>query len=87
MKRYDDTSTEIKRVWVQPDNRGQHIAGTMMQLVEHKARQQGFAKVILQTRPQMTEAVAMYTKRGYYLIPNYPPYDKLVGAVCYAKDL
>ena len=26
-------------------------------------------------------------KRGYHIIDNYPPYDKLVGAVCYAKDL
>ena len=87
LKRYDDKSAEIKRVWVQPESRGQHIAGEMMQLIEQKARQQGFARVILQTRPQMTEAVVMYTKRGYYLIQNYPPYDKLVGAVCYAKDL
>ena len=87
LKRYNDKSTEIKRVWVQPEYRRQHIADKMMQLVEQKAKEQGFARVILQTRPQMTEAVGMYTKRGYKLIENYPPYDKLVGAVCYAKEL
>ena len=87
LKRYDDKSTEIKRVWVQPEYRRQHIADKMMQLVEQKAKEQGFARVILQTRPQMNEAVGMYTKRGYKLIENYPPYDKLVGAVCYAKEL
>ena len=87
LKRYDDKSTEIKRVWVQPEYRRQHIADKMMQLVEQKTKEQGFARVILQTRPQMTEAVGMYTKRGYKLIENYPPYDKLVGAVCYAKEL
>ena len=87
LKRYDDKSTEIKRVWVQPEYRRQHIADKMMQLVEQKAKEQGFARVILQTRPQMTEAVGIYTKRGYKLIENYPPYDKLVGAVCYAKEL
>ena len=87
LKRYDDKSTEIKRVWVQPEYRRQHIADKMMQLVEQKAKEQGFARVILQTRPQMTEAVAMYTKRGYKLIENYPPYDKLAGAVCYEKIL
>jgi ribosomal protein S18 acetylase RimI-like enzyme len=87
LKRYDDKSTEIKRVWVQPEYRRQHIADKMMQLVEQKAKEQGFARVILQTRPQMTEAVGMYTKRGYKLIENYPPYDKLIGAVCYAKEL
>ncbi len=87
LKRYDGNSTEIKRVWVQPEYRRQHIAGTMMDLIEQKARQQGLARVILQTRPQMTEAVAMYESRGYHLIENYPPYDKLVGAICYAKNL
>ena len=87
LKRYNDKSTEIKRVWVQPEYRRQHIADKMMQLVEQKAKEQGFARVILQTRPQMTEAVVMYTKRGYKLIENYPPYDKLIGAVCYAKEL
>ena len=87
LKRYNDKSTEIKRVWVQPEYRRQHIADKMMQLVEQKAKEQGFARVILQTRPQMTEAVGMYTKRGYKLIENYPPYDKLIGAVCYAKEL
>ena len=87
LKKHDDKSTEIKRVWVQPDNRGNHIASSMMDLIEQKAKQQGFARVILQTRPQMTEAVRMYESRGYHLIENYPPYDKLAGAVCYAKDL
>ena len=36
---------------------------------------------------RMPDAVALYTKRGYTLIPNYPPYDQLDGAVCYAKIL
>ena len=87
LKKYDETSTEIKRVWVQPEYRGRHIASELMSMVEHIAREQGFERLILQTRPQMTEAVKMYEKRGYILIPNYPPYDSLKGAVCYAKEL
>ncbi len=35
----------------------------------------------------MEEAVRLYTDRGYVLIENYPPYDKLDGAICFAKDL
>lgn len=87
LKKYSEQAAEIKRVWVQPDARGQHIASRMMDLVEQKAKDEGFAKVILQTRPQMKEAVGMYTKRGYQLIDNYPPYDKLVGAICFSKEL
>ena len=36
---------------------------------------------------QMEEAVHLYTKRGYVLIDNYPPYDKLEGVICFAKEL
>jgi ribosomal protein S18 acetylase RimI-like enzyme len=59
----------------------------MMKMIENKAKEQHFTRTILQTREAMTEAVSLYEKLGYYRIENYPPYDKLDGAVCYAKDL
>ena len=87
LKRYSDADAEVKRLWVEPVCRGQHIASALMDQIEEKARTSGYHRLILQTRPIMTDAVALYTKRGYALIPNYPPYDKLPGAVCYAKAL
>ena len=59
----------------------------MMDMAEEKAFRQGFDRTILQTRKIMTAAVSLYENRGYHLISNYPPYDKLEGAVCYAKEL
>ena len=87
LKRYSDADAEVKRLWVEPEYRGQHIASALMDQIEEKARDLSFRRVVLQTRPIMPDAVALYTKRGYALIPNYPPYDKLAGAVCYAKNL
>ena len=87
LKPYSDADAEVKRVWVEPAYRGQGIASALMDRIEEKARQMGFRRVILQTRPIMTDAAALYEKRGYALIPNYPPYDRLEGAVCYAKAL
>ena len=87
LKRYSDTDAEVKRVWVDPAYRGQGVASGLMDRIEDKARKMGFRRVVLQTRPIMPDAVALYTKRGYVLIPNYPPYDRLEGAVCYAKML
>ncbi len=87
LKPYNDCDAEIKRVWVEPNYRRRHIAADMMQMIENKAREQHFTRAILQTRVAMTEAVSLYEKLGYYRIENYPPYDKLEGAVCYAKDL
>ena len=87
LKAYSDSDVEIKRVWVDPEFRGNHISTAMMDALEKKALELGFKRTILQTRPQMEEAVHLYTKRGYVLVDNYPPYDKLEGAICFAKEL
>ncbi|MBR3018486.1 MAG: GNAT family N-acetyltransferase [Clostridia bacterium] len=87
LKPYSDTDAEVKRVWVDPAYRGQGIASALMDRIEDRARKAGFRRVVLQTRPIMPDAIALYTRRGYALIPNYPPYDRLKGAVCYAKAL
>ncbi len=87
LKRYPDGDAEVKLVWVEPGYRGKHIASKIMDLIEEKAVQSGFKRTILQTREKMYAAVSLYKNRGYYPIDNYPPYDKLEGAVCFAKDL
>ncbi len=87
LKKYNDSDVEIKRVWVEPDYRGRHIATELMDRIEDKAREMGFKRAVLQTRPIMEDAVGLYEKRGYELIGNYPPYDKLEGAICMALNL
>ena len=87
LKAYSDSDVEIKRVWVDPGFRGNHISSAMMDALEQRAAELGFGRAILQTRPQMEAAVHLYTKRGYELIDNYPPYDKLEGAICFTKRL
>ena len=87
IKQYSGTDAEVKRLWVEPAFRRQHIASRLMDKIEEKAWQMGFRRVILQTRPIMPDAVALYEKRGYCLIPNYPPYDQMEGAICFAKEL
>lgn len=87
LKRYSDTEAEVKRVWVNPTHRRHRIATLMMAILEDKAKAKGCRRTILQTREIMKDAVRLYTKRGYQRTDNYPPYDKLEGAVCFAKEL
>lgn len=87
LKEYSKSDVEMKRVWVEPKYRNCHIAMKMIDKIECKAGQQGYRRVILQTRKIMNDAVKLYRKLGYYQIDNYPPYDKLDGAICLAKDL
>lgn len=87
LKGYSDDDVEIKRVWVDPDHRGLRIATSMMEMLEKKASEDGYKRMILQTRPVMEDAVSLYLKLGYEFIDNYPPYDKLEGAICLAKAI
>lgn len=87
LKEYSETDAEIKRVWVEPEYRRKHIAEDMMKMLEELAKKMQFQRTVLQTREAMREAISLYEKLGYYRINNYPPYDKLDGAVCYAKNL
>jgi ribosomal protein S18 acetylase RimI-like enzyme len=87
LKRYSEEDVEIKRVWVNQENRGQHIALDMMAQIEERAVNEGYKRTVLQTREIMEDAVGLYKKLGYKLIENYPPYDKLEGAICFAKEL
>ena len=87
LKPYSESDAEIKRVWVEPNYRRNHIADELMNQIERKAMERGFQRIILQTRPIMKDAVGLYLKRGYCQIENYPPYDQLDGAVCFAKVL
>ena len=61
----------------------------MMDALEAKALERGFKRAILQTRSQMTEAVHLYTKRGYEQIENYPPYveDETNGLLTYDRKV
>ena len=52
LKAYSDSDVEIKRVWVDPEFRGNHISTAMMDALEKKALELGFKRTILQTRPQ-----------------------------------
>ena len=87
LKKYADHTAEVKRVWVEPPFRRKHIASQMMRALEMKAKKAGYQRLILQTREIMRDAVSLYTGLGYRRTANYPPYDQLEGAACFAKEL
>ncbi|MGB7288122.1 MAG: GNAT family N-acetyltransferase [Salaquimonas sp.] len=62
---------EVKRVWVSTNARGKGIARRLMDWLETKAISEGFSTVVLDTNKTLTEAQAMYHKRGYEEISRY----------------
>ena len=49
-------------------HRGRGIAQRMLQLAETRARELGFAKLILSTAEMQKAAIAFYRKSGYRLV-------------------
>jgi len=71
LKRLDDATGEIKRVWCDREARGLGVATRIMDRLETLAIDAGFAAVRLDTNRVLTEAHALYRKRGYVEIRRY----------------
>ena len=87
MKEYDRESMEIKRMFVPADQRGKGIASTVLKELEAWAKELGYTKCMLETGNDMLEAVGLYTKSNYKIIPNYGQYANVADSICFEKVL
>lgn len=86
-KEYEPTVAEIKRMFVLPEKRGKGIASTVLNGLEIWAKENGFQQAILETSNQLTNAISLYKKTGYEIIPNYGQYINVESSVCMKKIL
>lgn len=78
---------EIKRMYVHPDFRKKGIASAVLKELEIWAKEAGYTYTILETGKNQPEAINLYQKQEYTIIPNYPPYEKMDNSVCMKKTL
>jgi GNAT superfamily N-acetyltransferase len=76
LKRLDETTAEIKRMWTAPSARGCGVARTVLRTLEDIARKAGLRTLHLETNRTLKEAQAMYRKEGYQEVApfNSEPY-------------
>lgn len=87
IKAYTPGIAEIKRMFVSEQHRGQGIAGLVLQELENWAAELGYSSCILETGLKQTEAIRLYQKSSYAVIPNYGQYAGVESSVCMQKDL
>jgi len=85
--KYDVNSTEIKRMYVSPDVRGQRIGEKILSELENWSRELGSIKCILFTGSQQPEASKLYQRNGYCLIQKYGKLKDVPDSLCFSKDL
>jgi len=83
----ESDKTEIKRMYVHPDYRKKGIASAVLVELEIWAKEVGYTYTILETGKNQPEAINLYQKLNYTIIPNYPPYEKMDNSVCMKKTL
>ena len=87
IKELDSNSMEVKRVFTLPEKRGKGLASAILKELESWAKELGYKKTILETGKRQTEAVALYSKCGYQVIPNYGQYIGIDNSICFEKEL
>ena len=87
IKEYAPGVMELKRMYTRPQQRGRGIAGRVLAELEAWASEMSCERCILETGRKQPEAIALYKKRGYRLIPNYGQYAGIENSVCFEKLL
>lgn len=87
LREYDKEKVEIKRMYVQPEYRGQGIGVKILKELEIWAAELNYQECILETGKNQPEAIRLYKKTGYTTIKNFGPYDSVENSVCMVKDI
>jgi DNA-binding MarR family transcriptional regulator/predicted GNAT family acetyltransferase len=79
LRRVDEATGEIKRMWTAPAARGVGVARRIIATIEAAARRSGFETLRLDTNRALKEAYALYRKQGYREVApfNANPYAHL----------
>jgi len=62
---------ELKRLFVVPEHRGRGVGGRLIAGAIDRARRIGHARLVLDTRPEMRDALALYRRFGFAEVPPY----------------
>ena len=84
-REYGSQTVEIKRMYVREDVRGRGIASGILAELETWAKELDYSEYILETGKKQQEAVALYRKSGYEIIPGYGQYLNVENSVCMRK--
>jgi len=87
LKKYEEGTVEIKRMFVLDSCRGKGIATTILKGLENWAKELGFKETILETGKNQPAALNLYKKCGYTLIPNYGQYIGKELSICMKKSV
>jgi len=86
IKDYSNDTAEVKRMFVLSAIRGQSVGKKVLEELERWAKELNYTHLILETGKAQPEAIRLYQKSGYTVIPNYGQYAEVENSVCMKKS-
>lgn len=87
VRRLDGDIAEIKRMYVRPATRGRGVGGALLAALESEAQRLGVRRLVLETGARQPEALALYERAGFVVIPAFGEYVDSPLSVCMGKAL
>jgi GNAT superfamily N-acetyltransferase len=87
LRQLNDTSAEVKRMYVVPEARGTGVATAVLRGLEQAAVDRGWTTVRLETGTGQPEAIRFYEREGYLAIPLFGDYVGSEVSLCYERVL
>ncbi len=85
IREYEEGVMEVKRMFVPLSRRGEGIASGILRKLEQWAAELNIKKCLLETGKNQPEAIALYTKNEYKMVPNFGQYKNEGNSVCFEK--
>ena len=87
VRRIEDGVGEIKRMYVRSAARGRGVGAAILAALEAEARRLDVTRLVLETGERQLEALALYRRAGFVVIPPFGEYVDSPLSVCLAKEL
>ena len=71
LKRWDEFSCELKRMFVMPEHRNKGLGSLLVKEGIKQAKLLGYRQMLLDTNAEMEAAVHLYKKQGFYICEPY----------------
>ncbi len=83
----DPTTAEVKRMFVEPGQRGQGVGRAVLASLEAAAAQLGVKRLVLETGVYQDAAISLYRRAGFTQVGCWGEYSSSPTSVCFQKNL
>jgi len=87
LKHFDDSTSEIKRMYVKPQFRGRGLSKLILVQLEDYAKELNYQRLVLETGLKQPEAINLYNKFGYKPLKCYGRHTNDPDSRCFEKNI